>query len=584
MNCMQNAIVLAILAVPAGAAVKNPDTYTYLTIGDVDNLDPAWAYDTSSQHVIQNVYEHLLSFPGTGLRAEDLAPRIATRVPSRANGLISADGLTYRFPIRQGVKFHDGSALTPQDVRYSLLRFMLLDRAGGPSSLLLEPILGAVSTRRNGALSPDIAAQAFAAVTVEGGTVVVRLDRPFTPFLSVLASFGAVMSQSWCTANGQWDGRPETAARFNDPRREGTLGARMNGTGPFRLDRLDPVLKQITLKRHDAYWRGPARLKTILVKTVDEFATRKLMLEAGDADSIYERQSNFSQLQGLPEVRIIDDLHGLERMEVLFFTFKINPSANGNIGSGRLDGHGIPPDFFSDRDAREAFAASIDYEGFSRDVGRGRTSQSAGFLPPGLTGYDPARCPRHRFDLAEAKTRLQKAWGGKVWDKGFHAALVFNAGSIEAQALCQMLKKNIESLNPKFRLDVRMLQWSSYVEQSRQRKLPIFLGAWQADYPDAHNFAFPFLHSAGYFPTKQGFSDPAADRLIEEAVATLDETRRAALYGRLEDLAAEQTPFVPVFDGTRYRAQRSWVKGFVFKPTFPAMPYASDYYDLYKAE
>ncbi len=126
-------------------AVKNPDTYTYVTISDLDSLDPAWSYDTASHVVILNVYDPLLKYKGSS--TEELEPVIATQVPSKSNGLISPDGLTYTFPIRQGVKFHDGTLLTPEDVKYSLMRFLLQDRAGGPSSLLLEPILGYTNTR-----------------------------------------------------------------------------------------------------------------------------------------------------------------------------------------------------------------------------------------------------------------------------------------------------------------------------------------------------------------------------------------------------------------------------------------------------
>jgi peptide/nickel transport system substrate-binding protein len=146
-----------------------------------------------------------------------------------------------------------------------------------------------------------------------------------------------------------------------------------------------------------------------------------------------------------------------------------------------------------------------------------------------------------------------------------------------------MIKKNIDSLNPKFHIDVRMVQWSTYLDQTRQRKIPLQLGAWQADYPDPHNFAFPLLDSRGYFPQKQGYKNPKMDKLIEEAAATLDEGKRARLYHEIQDLADEDLPCVPIVDGPRYRVQRSWVKGFKFMPTFPDMPYGSYYYDLYKA-
>src|SRR5665213_3298747 len=129
------ALLLGLLSAAADAAVKNPDTYTYLTISDADSMDPAWSYDNASDLIILNVYEPLVMFDKTS--TEKLIPILSTKVPSKENGLISADGRTYTFPIRKGVKFHDGAPMTPEDVKYSILRFMLMDRAAGPSSLLL---------------------------------------------------------------------------------------------------------------------------------------------------------------------------------------------------------------------------------------------------------------------------------------------------------------------------------------------------------------------------------------------------------------------------------------------------------------
>jgi peptide/nickel transport system substrate-binding protein len=580
---MRTALAALLALSPAAAAqVKNPDTFVYATIGDPESFDPAWSYDTASHNILANVYEYLLAFKGGGTKIKDLSPMLSEKVPSKANGLISADGLTYRFPIRKGVKFHDGSILTPEDARYSLLRFMLLDRDAGPSSLLLEPILGVPSTREKGALIPGIVEKAFEAVAVDGDFLVVRLPKPFAPFLTVLAGHGEIMSKAWCVKNGQWDGRPETAAKHNNPRRDQTLGmGAANGTGAFKLDRYDKTQKQTTLARHDGYWRGPAKLKAVNIKVIEEFATRKLMLTAGDADSVYGPQMFFPQLQGIPGVTLIDELDTLDVSSALFFAFKINPVANQNLGSGKLDGEGIPPDFFSDKDARKAFAYAIDREAYVKDIQRGKGRPARSFVPPGLLGYRAKESP-YRYDPKKSAEHFKKAWGGKVWEKGFKLSIVYNAGSAPAQVICQMIKRNVEAVNPKFKIDVRVLQWSSFLEQKQAGKLPLFTGAWAADYPDPHNFAFPILHSAGYFPTGQRFANEKIDALIDRAVRELDDAKRAKLYAELHALWDEEVPSFVIAEGYRYRAQRDWVKGFVFRPTFPDMPYGSYYYDLSK--
>ena len=580
---MRILLLAALCAIPASAQVKNPDTFVYATIGDPDSLDPAWSYDTASHGIIDNIYENLLRFSGGGVKVKDLQPMLATKVPTRANGLISADGLTYRFPVRKGVKFHDGAVLTPEDVRYSLIRFMLFDRDGGPSSLLLEPVLAQTGTRKDGKVIPGIAEAAMKAVTVDGDAVVIKLPKPFAPFLTILATYGTIVEKKWCAEHGQWDGRLETWEKFNNPKLADAIPNTLaNGTSAFKLGRFERTTKQVVLERFDGYWRAPARLKTIVFKVVDEFATRKLMLQAGDADSIYAPQMYFPQLQNLEGVELFDKQQTLDVSPILFFSYRINAVGNQNVGSGKLDGEGIPPDFFADKDVRKGFAYSIDTEAYVRDIQRGKGRVASSFLPPGMLGYRPGK-PKYRFDAKLATEHFKRAWGGKAWEKGFKASIVYNTGSAPAQAICQMLKKNVEALNPKFHVDVRVLQWSTYLEQSQQNKLPMFTAAWAADYPDPHNFAFPMLHSAGYYPGKQGFKNEEMDALIGKAVATLDEAERARLYARLHDLWDEEVPNVLIAEGYRYRAQRSWVKGYALNPIFPDSPYNSYYYELSKA-
>lgn len=573
--------VLSCLLAATPAAAYDPQTLTYALRSETDNFDPAWAFDSVSGLVVANVYENLLSLKAGGF---ELEPRLATAVPSRANGLVSSDGRVYRFPIRAGVRFHDGSLLTPEDVRYSLLRLMLTDREGGPSGLLLEPVLGEAGTRSGGALKPGLARRLLDAVAVEDGRVVVRLARPFSPFLSVLARYGFVQSRAWCAARGQWDGSAGTAADFNGLPREASLGREaMNGTGPFKLLRHDPVARQTLLARHDGYWRGPARLKMVAVKTVPEFSTRKLLLAAGDADVIEAPPLYAPQLDGMGAVRVIDGLRPLASPYVLYFAQRVDPVANPNIGSGRLDGEGIPPDFFADPDVREGFAFALDYDGYVRDVLRGKSAQAAGVIPPVLLPRAEPRAPRRRLDPDAARAHLRKALGGRVWEKGFRLTLVSNEGGEAALALCQMVKRQIEALNPRFHVDIRVVQWSSMLDFIRQRKLPLHLATWRADYADAHGFAHPFLHSKGHYPSTHGFADAESDRLIEAALAEGDPAERARLYAALEDRADELVPYVPVAHPAELRAQRAEVEGFVFRPMFPGAPGGGDYYDLGKA-
>ena len=128
---------------PVSFNAPRSDTYTDVTFGDIDTMDPNLAYDTASGGLIMNVMETLIWFDHTD--ATSFVPVLATEVPSVENGGISADGLTYTFHIREGVTFHNGNDLTASDVAYSFQRGLLQSDPNGPQWLMLEPILGYTS-------------------------------------------------------------------------------------------------------------------------------------------------------------------------------------------------------------------------------------------------------------------------------------------------------------------------------------------------------------------------------------------------------------------------------------------------------
>jgi peptide/nickel transport system substrate-binding protein len=474
--------------------------------------------------------------------------------------------------------------LTPDDVRYSILRFMLYDRDGGPSSLLLQPLLGVPSTRdEKGQVEAGLFERAAKAVQVKGDSVVLTLPKPFAPLPTILASWAPILSRQWAAKNGGWDGEEASWVRFNNPQKQSSpLYERANGTGAFKLARWDRARHQLVLERFDGYWRDPAKLKRVVIKGVPEFSTRKLQLQAGDADIIYATSPEFKQLQGLPGVTLVDDQPIIELNPIVYFTFKLNPTANPNIGSGKFDGDGIPPDFFSDIDVRRGFAHAMDYAGYIRDVKRGKGTQATGCIPKTLPGHNPAQ-KTFALDLEKARAHFQKAWGGKAWSKGFRLTILHNEGNVERQTVAQMLKRNVESLNPKFHVDVRAVQWSQFLDAYKASKLPVFMLGWQADYPDPHNMAFPAMHSRGDYPRAQGYANPRADALVEQALDESDLEKRKKLYHKLQELEHEDVPHFVIDDAVRFRTQRDWVRGWVANPIFPDAPYGSYFYPMWKA-
>lgn len=556
--------------IATGQAVKNPDTFVSVSFGDWDTFDYAWAYDTSSHTVIFNVYETLIAYDGS--RTDRFVPRLATAVPSVQNGLISADGKTYTFPIRQGVKFHDGTPMTAEDAAYSLQRFLLIDRDGGPSSLLLEPILGITKTRDDkGALTLKFA-DLQRAIQVKGNNVVVTLKEPFGPFLSIMALWSSVVPKKWAIANGDWDGTAGTMAKYNNLKKESSaFFEKANGTGPFKLERWDRAGKQVILVRNDTYWREPARLARVVLRSIDEAATRVLMLKAGDADHITISRREQPHVEDDPNVRVIDNLPWL-RTDAFFFTVDIDTRGNPDVGSGRLDGAGIPANFFSDIRVRRGFAYAFDYATYLRDAFRNQGALPKGVIPPGMLGFNPAQ-EYFTFSREKAIAEFREAWGGAVWERGFRLTVLYNAGNVPREVGARILKDGVEALNPRFRVDVRAMTWASYLAAMNDGKLPVFWVGWVADYPDPHNFAFHFLHSDGTFPKAQRFKNEELDRLVMQAIKETDRGKRQALYFQINQKFFELAPSVSPVNQVVFRVQRTWVRGWFNNPVFPGTYY-----------
>ncbi|HVE14621.1 MAG TPA: ABC transporter substrate-binding protein [Elusimicrobiota bacterium] len=574
------ALSLALAALLAAgsshAEVKNPNTFVHLSASDANSLDPAWSGERTSFFIIQNLYETLFTYDGGSL--EKMVPLVAEKVPTRENGLVSQDGLTYTIPIRSGIRFHDGTSLTAEDARYSLMRCALMD--AGVGELLLEPLAGYRSTfGPDGRLRPGAYRDLDRAVRVEGANLVLRLPQPFPALPSVLARWSVIVSKRWAAAHGDWDGGEASWASYSHPKKEDSpFHSRENGSGPFRLERWDRAGQQVVLARSEGYWRKPAALKRVIVRAVPEFATRKLMLEAGDADAIAADRALLSQLRDLPGVQVLDDLPSTDLRAVMHFCLRVSTAGNPYIGSGRLDGEGIPPGFFADRDVRLGFAYAFDYEGFRRDVYRGRAEQARGFIPKGMPGYDPA-LPLYALDLGKAEAQWKKALGGEVWRKGFRLPLAYMAGSADHQAACQLLKRNLEALNPRFRVDVRALDVPALMDGLESGRLPFHVRRDGAPFLDPHAYALQFMLTDRTNSCR--YSDADTDRLTYAALHELDPRRREELYHRLLGREHEEAPDVVLFTVPDVRVQRSWVKGYRHNPMLAG---GCEFYGLSKSD
>ena len=336
------------------------------------------------------------------------------------------------------------------------------------------------------------------------------------------------------------------------------------------------------MEAFDDYWAGAPAIKHAVIKTVEEWGTRRLMLESGDADIVYVPRQYLSQVEGMDGVRIVRDLPALQNA-VVFFNSGVTEGSK-YVGSGQLDGNGIPLDFFADVNVRKAFCYAFDYQTYIDEAWLGQAIQPTGPIVKGLAYY-PENSPVYTYDLAKAEEYFKKAYDGQVWAKGFKMTAVYNSGNDQRKTALEILRDNIESLNPKFHIDVVGVQWSSFLDALVGGQMPVYMLGWLADYPDPHNFVVPYMSSTGTFSGFQGealvnLAKEKFDPLIEKGITQLAPEDRRATYAELQKLAYDYAIDIFPVQATGLHVERTWVKGWYYNPMRPG----TDFYSLSKSE
>lgn len=537
------------------ADIVNADIFTMATIGFPDSLDPAYGYDTASGESVQLVYETLIAFDGAS--TSDFVPGLATE------WTVSEDGMTYRFHIRTGITFHNGNPLTPSDVEYSFERGMVQDYGAGPQWMFFEPLLGIFTS---GGLALETITNT---VEVDGEWVQFNLIAPYEPFIQILAGpWGSIVDEEWCIANGDWDGTEASYAALNNPDAGASpLQFIMNGTGPFALEVWNPGV-DISFLRFDDYWQGAANFERVLIKTVDEWSTRKLMLLNGDIDYAYVPGTNFAEMEGAEGLTILTSLPSAN-IDSFFFQMDISPNSTF-VGSGELDGDGIPLDFFTDLDVRNGFSYAFDFGTYIQDGLSGEGQQAASPVIEGLPYYTPDLDTKYDFDAAQAEAHLRAAWGGEVWEKGFTITLAYNSGNLPRKLACEILQAGLFNINPLFKISIQVLQWPTLLRGMYTGLLPMFQIGWAPDFMDPHNYVIPFMHSQGTFSGWQNYNNPEVDALVEAGIASTDADVRQQIYDDLAQLYYDDSPGILLAQPFARRYFKDWVQGYIYNVALPS--------------
>jgi len=574
-------ILVILVTVPISAAsaqgIKNPNTIVDVLASGPDTLDPAQCYTVEGEQVIRQIYENLVAWKDESMT--EFEPRIAAEVPSKENGLISEDGLTITFPIRNGVHFQNGDLVTPEDVEYSFERNMVVDPSGGPMGLVLYPLLGVHSTRDAAGNIQVTYEQIDKAVEVDGDNVVFHLAYPSPAFLQIISqTWGAILDKKWMIEHGGWPGTRETWKEYNNrPREEMTLFDKAMGAGPYELVNWAKE-REIDLKFFDGYYRGPAKIKNVVIKIVPEWSTRYLMLKTGDADIVTVPIQYLDQVKSLPDVQVKEGLDAQEIFAIIF-NQHVKSGSHKYIGSGKLDGAGVPPDFFSNLEIRKAFNFAFDFETYIQDVFRGNAVQPVGPLPEGMPYYNPDQEMYH-YDPAKAASLFREAYGGQLWNKGFKLLVPYPLDFTECKGMVDILKYDLRQINPKFVIDTVPMTWDEFYGDLSQGIVALTSVIWINDYPDPVNSCDPWLGSSGFYGQHMNLGG-VFDGYCQEGATTEDPNVRQEVYYKVQQLAYEEAVAIWGAQPTLWHVCRSWVKGWTRYPPMFAI-YANYYYQLWK--
>lgn len=225
-------------AEPSTSTASAKDTVTMATSQEpfVFLANGAKASNSSDFPVLYNIYDTLVYMGADGSITPDLA----------TSWTVSDDGLVYTFKLKQGVKFHDGSEMTADDVVFT---YDLSAKNGYGKSLLINY---------------------DHSVAVDKYTVEVHLSAPFAAFLNGCSSrAGMIISKAYYEKVGE-DGYLKNPI----------------GTGAYKFIS-DVPGDTITLQAFDDYWNGTAAIKTVKIKTMTDASTETIALQNGDVDVIY---------------------------------------------------------------------------------------------------------------------------------------------------------------------------------------------------------------------------------------------------------------------------------------------------------
>ncbi len=429
---------------------------------------------------------------------------------------VSKDGKVWTFILRKGLKFSDGTPLTAKDVVRSIERVMKIN--GDPAWLVTSFVEKVVAK--------------------DNRTVVFYLKKPVAYFLSLVAT------------------PPYFPVNPKYPMDKIVSDATWGGAGPYRIVKFVRD-EELVLEPNPYYYGEKPKNSKVIIKFYRDATTLRLALENGEIDIAWRtlRPTDIEYFKSKQGFKVIEVPGSFIRYICL--NTAVEPTKEKLV--------------------RQALAAAIDREQIINVVLRGAGEPLYSLVPNGMWSHIDAFKKYGDKNIELAKKLLEEAGYSEtnklkiqLWYTPTHY------GDTEAD-IAQLLKKQWEATGL-IEVEIKSAEWSTYVDYIRKGELQVYLLGWYPDYLDPDDYLYPFLHSKANSWSGTGFKNATVDKLLDQAQVILDQKERAKLYEKVQEILAEEVPYIPLFQGKLYIVAAEDVKGIIPSPTM-LFYYSSVYKD-----
>lgn len=482
---------LAGLLLLGGTAVAQPGpTLTMGVRSGPESIDPHWSTLGGHIEALRHVFESLV--------AQDETLQLK---PGLALSWTAVDATTWEFKLRDGVKFHDGSDFTAEDVKFSLERIPLVT---GPMAMTLY-------TKR-----------AKSAVVVDRLTIRFLTDGPAPTLPNDFARLMIVSRNVGLEARNE---------QFNS-------GKAAIGTGPFKFVSWEPR-GDLVLERFEGYWGGRGPWAKAIRREIPNDAARLAALKSGQVDLInYVPATDVASLQRDTTMDVV--------VGDSVYVFNVYMSLKDKLAKpARVDGKEIEANPFLDARVREAMDLGIDRRALARVVFEGFAKPMSQLMPDGFFGSSP-NLPERRPDLVKARALLTAAG----YPKGFEIDLFCTNNRLPGDgALCEALAQQWSRIGVK--VNPNALAGTVFFPASTRGDYSFQMSGWGTLTGEAAYTYGAMIHAPdpavgfGNF-NRSGYNNAEVNKLILDGARELDDGKRRALFVRATDISMNERPMLPI--------------------------------------